>query len=150
MKKITLLILCSFMAILAQSQNTAINNLTGSTSGMYSEAINTIQNTTPSANIEMFNKYSKISNSYRYGAIGAGSLSAGLFLGFACTKDRYELNKDKKEVMTVKSKSFLLGGCAAFFIAVVCEINAIEYKSKANKHLSLQLTQNGLGLAYSF
>lgn len=150
MKKIALLILCAFMTILVQSQNTVINNLTGSVSGISGEARSVTQNTTPSTNIDLFNKYSKVSNNYRYGAIAAGSVSAGLFLGFACIKDRYELNKDKKEVMTIKSKAFLLGGCAAFFAAIVCEIKSIEYKSKANKHLSLQLTQNGLGLAYSF
>lgn len=146
MKKIALLILCVFTTILAQSQNTKTEN--GSV--ISSEVRNVTQNVNPSSNIDLFNRYSKISNNYRYGAIGAGSLSAGLFLGFACVKDRYELDKDKKEVMTTKSKALLLGGCAAFFVAIVCEINAIEYRSKANKHLSLQLTQNGLGLAYSF
>lgn len=150
MKKITLLILCAFMPILMQSQNINQNEFTENGSAIYSEARNVIQDTNPSTNVNLFNRYSKISNNYRYGAIGAGSLSAGLFLGFACVKDRYELDKDKKEVMTTKSKALLLGGCAAFFVAIVCEINAIEYKSKANKHLSLQLKQDGVGLAYSF
>lgn len=150
MKKIALLILCVFMTILVQSQNAVINNLAGSMSGISCEARNVTQDTTPSTNIDLFNKYSKVSNNYRYGAIGAGSLSAGLFLGFACTKDRYELDKDKKEVMTVKSKALLLGGCVAFFAAVICEIKSIEYRSKANRHLSLQLTQNGPGLVYVF
>lgn len=132
-----------------QSQNTE-NKWTENGLGVSSEVRNTIQKTAPSTNIDLFNKYSKVSNNYRYGAIGAGSLSAGLFLGFACVKDRYELDKDKKDVMTVKSKAFLLGGCVAFFAAIICEIKSIEYKTKANNHLRLQLTQSGPGLAYVF
>lgn len=150
MKKITLLILCTFTTILIQSQNTNQNKWIVNEAVVSSTARNASQKVALPTNIDLFKKYSRISNNCRYGALGAGSLSAGLFLGFACVKDRYKLDENKKEVMTVKSKALLLGGCVAFFAAIVCEIKSIEYKTKANSHLSLQLTQNGMGLAYVF
>lgn len=149
MKRNLLFILFAFVALLAQSQNADLRKWSEKTSGTTSNISNAAK-TTSVTNMDLFNKYNKISNNYQYGAIGTGSLSAGLLLGFACVKDRYETNEDGDSKMTNKSKYLLTGGCVTLFTAIILQIKAIEYKSKANDHLRLQITQNGPGLAYVF
>lgn len=87
MKRNLLFILFAFVALLAQSQNADLRKWSEKTSGTTSNTSNAAK-TTSVTNMDLFNKYNKISNNYQYGAIGTGSLSAGLLLGFACVKDK--------------------------------------------------------------
>lgn len=149
MKRKLLFLLFAFTALLAQSQNAELKRWAETLSGTTISASKTTKPSAPT-NMDLFNKYTKISNNYQYGAIGTGSLSAGLLLGFACVKDRYEINEDGDSKMTNKSKYLLAGGCVTLFSAIILQIKAIEYKTKANNHLRLQLTQSGAGLAFVF
>lgn len=94
--------------------------------------------------------YLSKSANYQYGAIGCAGVSAGLLIGYGSLKDKFELNDRDKAKMTNKAKGMIIGGSIFALAAIVLEINAINYKTKAGKCLQLQATENGAGLAFVF
>lgn len=87
---------------------------------------------------------------FQYGAIGCAAVSAGLLVGYGSMSEKFELGEDNKTKLTGKATGLIVGGSAMALIAIILEVNAIEYKSKAGKCLRMQSTENGAGIAYVF
>lgn len=86
----------------------------------------------------------------QYGAIGCAAVSAGLLVGYGSMSEKFELGEDNKTKLTGKATGLIIGGSVMALVAIILEINAIEYKSKAGKCLRMQSTENGAGIAYVF
>lgn len=88
---------------------------------------------------------------YQYGAIGFGAVSTGLIIASSFMKDDYkmvrgDLVKDKNKT----KRALLIGGASSAFIAICCELTAIDYKMKAGKSIRLYATGKGAKLAFTF
>lgn len=94
--------------------------------------------------------YLEKSSKYQYGALGCAGISAGLLIGYGCMTEKFELNDEGESNLTGKAKGLIIGGSAFALLAIILEVNAIEYKIKAGKCLRLQANENGAGLAYVF
>lgn len=94
--------------------------------------------------------YLEKSANFQYAALGCAGISAGLLISYGCMTEKFELNDDGKSKLTGKAKGLIIGGSAFALLAVLLEVNAIEYKIKAGKCLRLQANENGAGLAYVF
>lgn len=99
--------------------------------------------------LELSDQYSIVARKYQYGALGCAAASVGLFVGYGCMKDKFEL-KDGKTEMKENAKILIFGGSACAALAIICQVYSIECKFKADKYLRLQVSENGAGLAYVF
>lgn len=99
--------------------------------------------------LDLSEQYDKMANKYQYGALGLTAASVGLFVGYGCMKDKFEL-KDGKTEMKENAKILIFGGSACAALAIICQVYSIECKFKADKYLRLQVSENGAGLAYVF
>lgn len=99
--------------------------------------------------LDLSEQYDKLSKKYQYGALGCATASVGLFVGYGCMKDKFEL-KDGETKMKEKAQLLIFGGSACAALAIICQVYSIECKFKANKCLRLQVSENGAGLAYVF
>lgn len=99
--------------------------------------------------LDLSEQYDKLSKKYQYGALGCATASVGLFVGYGCMKDKFEL-KDGETKMKEKAQLLIFGGSACAALAIICQVYSIECKFKANKCLRLQVSENGPGLAYVF
>lgn len=101
-------------------------------------------------NIEQAGIFLNKSANFQYGAIGCAAVSAGLLVGYGSMSEKFELGEDNKAKLTRKATGLIIGGSVMAFIAIILEINAIEYKNKAGRCLRMQSTENGAGIAYVF
>lgn len=99
--------------------------------------------------LDLSEKYDKMANKYQYGALGCAAASVGLFVGYGCMKEKFEL-KDNETKMKEKAQLLIFGGSACAALAIICQIYSIECKFKSNQYLRLQVNENGAGLAYVF
>lgn len=99
--------------------------------------------------LDLSEQYDKLSKKYQYGALGCTAASVGLFVGYGCMKEKFEL-KDGETKMKEKAQLLIFGGSACAALAIICQIYSVECRFKANKYLRLQISENGPGLAYVF
>lgn len=99
--------------------------------------------------LDLSEQYDKMANKYQYGALGCTAASVGLFVGYGCMKEKFEL-KDGETKMKEKAQLLIFGGSACAALAIICQIYSVECRFKANKYLRLQVSENGPGLAYVF
>lgn len=108
-----------------------------------------IEDTQPS-NWDLFEKYEKLRRGYQYTSIGSAAISAGLFITYGCTKEKFKLDENGDKKMTDKAKMLIAAGSVSAIVALAFQISAIECKIQSNKYLRLQIGENGPGLAYIF
>lgn len=116
----------------------------------YSKEADSSKNQFPSYGLKLFENYNDISTNYKYGAVGCATVSAGLLIGFGCTKDRYEINDAGESKMNDKSKVLVIGGSVFAALAIILELHAIKYKMEAGKSLNLYIKENQAKLSYVF
>ena len=66
--------------------------------------------------LELSDQYSIVARKYQYGALGCAAASVGLFVGYGCMKDKFEL-KDGKTEMKENAKILIFGGSACAALA---------------------------------
>lgn len=99
--------------------------------------------------LDLSDKYDRMAKKYQYGALGCTAASVGLFVGYGCMKEKFELNFGETK-MKEKAQLLIFGGSACAALAIICQIYSVECRFKANKYLRLQVSENGPGLAYVF
>ncbi len=97
-----------------------------------------------------YGDYLKKSRNFHYAAAGSAAVSASLFVGYACLKEKFTFNEEGDATMKSDAKGYLIGGGIMGLVALICEFNAIHYQFKAGQCLELKAEEGGAGVSFRF
>ena len=100
--------------------------------------------------IDSYEKLLKKSRNFQYAAVGSTAASIGLFVAYASQKEKFSPNEDGELKMKDKAKYFLAGGGVFGAVALLIELQAINYRFKAGQSLNLKVNGEGAGLSFNF
>ena len=100
--------------------------------------------------IDSYEKLLKKSRNFQYAAVGSAAASVGLFVAYASQKEKFSPNEDGELKMKDKAKYFLAGGGVFGAVALLLELQAINYRFKAGQSLNLKVNGEGAALSINF
>lgn len=138
-------LIITFLILMAGCQ---VANAQERTDDMYFSS--THKSERPVLQVGDYGNYLRKSRNFHYAAAGSAVVSAGLFVGYACLKEKFTFNEEGDATMKSNAKGYLIGGGIIGLAALICEFNAIHYQFKAGQCLELKAEEGGAGVSFRF